>query len=39
MRDSSRETSPLKQTEDMIYIDSTGLSIEEVVEEVIKNLE
>jgi cytidylate kinase len=38
MRDSSRKTSPLKQTDDMIYIDSTGLSIEQVVEEIIKNL-
>ena len=38
MRDSSRKTSPLKQTEDMIYIDSTGLNIEEVVEEVLKKL-
>jgi cytidylate kinase len=38
-RDSSRKTSPLKQTDDMIYIDSTGLSIEEVIEEIIKNLE
>jgi cytidylate kinase len=37
-RDSSRKTSPLKQTDDMIYIDSTGLSIEEVIEEIIKNL-
>ncbi len=38
MRDSSRKTSPLKQTDDMIYIDSTGLNIEEVVEEIMKNL-
>jgi cytidylate kinase len=37
-RDSSRKASPLKQTDDMIYIDSTGLSIEEVIEEIIKNL-
>ena len=37
-RDASRETSPLQRTDDMIYIDSTGLSIEEVVEEVIKHL-
>jgi len=38
-RDSSRETSPLQRTDDMIYIDSTALSIEEVVEEIIKMLE
>ncbi|KPK03047.1 MAG: hypothetical protein AMK71_00080 [Nitrospira bacterium SG8_35_4] len=37
-RDSSRETSPLQRTDDMIYIDSTALSIEEVVEEIMKNL-
>lgn len=37
-RDSSRETSPLKRTDDMTYIDSTGLSIEEVVEEIMKKL-
>jgi cytidylate kinase len=33
-RDSSREASPLKQTDDMIYIDSTGLSIAEVVAKI-----
>ena len=37
-RDSSRETAPLLRTDDMIYIDSTALSIEEVVEEIMKNL-
>jgi len=37
-RDSSRNTSPLQQTDDMLYIDSTCLSIEEVVEEIMKNL-
>lgn len=31
--DSNREVSPLKQAEDAIKIDTTGLSIEEVVEE------
>jgi cytidylate kinase len=30
-RDSSRKASPLKKTDDMIYIDSTGLTIDEVV--------
>ena len=31
-KDSHRETSPLKQAEDAIYLDTTGLSILEVVE-------
>ena len=35
-RDSHREIAPLKQAEDAIYLDSTNLSIEEVVEEIIK---
>jgi len=38
-RDSSRQTSPLQRTDDMIYIDSTDLSIEEVVEEIMKRLD
>jgi cytidylate kinase len=38
LRDSSRKTSPLKRTDDMIYIDSTNLSIDEVVEKIIENL-
>ena len=33
--DSHREISPLKQAEDAIYIDSTNMTIEEVVEEII----
>ena len=37
-RDSSRAHAPLKRTEDMIYIDSTNMSIEEVVDTIIKNL-
>ncbi len=37
-RDSSREASPLKQTDDMVYIDSTGLSIAEVVAKIKKSL-
>jgi cytidylate kinase len=37
-RDSSREASPLKQTDDMVYIDSTGLSIVEVVAKIKKSL-
>ncbi len=38
MRDSSRKNSPLKKTDDMIYIDSTKMSIKEVVLTIIKNL-
>ncbi len=34
-RDSSRKSSPLKRTDDMTYIDSTGLSIDEVVLKII----
>jgi len=37
-RDSSRETSPLKQTDDMVYIDSTGLNIMEVVSKIKESL-
>jgi len=37
-RDSSRETSPLKKTDDMVYIDSSGLGIEEVVTTIIESL-
>ena len=33
-KDSHRETSPLKQAEDAIYLDTTGLSILEVVEKI-----
>lgn len=33
-RDSSREIAPLKQADDAIYLDSTLLSIEEVVEKI-----
>lgn len=33
-KDSHRETSPLKQAEDAIYIDTTGLSILEVVDKI-----
>ena len=33
-RDSSREIAPLKQADDAIYLDSTPLSIEEVVEKI-----
>lgn len=37
-RDSTRQTSPLTKTDDMIYIDSTKLNIDEVVEKIINNL-
>ena len=33
-KDSHREASPLKQAEDAIYLDTTGLSIQEVVEKI-----
>ncbi len=38
LRDSSRKASPLKKTADMVYIDSTGLSIEEVVGKIMNCL-
>lgn len=34
-RDASRESSPLRKTDDMTYIDSTDLTVEEVVEKII----
>ena len=34
-RDSTREIAPLKKAEDAIYVDSTNLNIDQVVEEVI----
>ncbi|MFZ5354187.1 MAG: (d)CMP kinase [Bacillota bacterium] len=36
--DTSREDSPLKAAEDAIYIDTTGKSIDEVVNEIIKEI-
>ena len=33
-KDSHRETSPLKQAEDAVYLDTTGLTIEEVVDKI-----
>lgn len=35
-RDSSRAIAPLKKAEDAIYVDTTRMTIEEVVEEIIK---
>jgi len=37
-RDSTRESSPLKRTDDMFYIDTSKLNIEQVIEEIIRNL-
>ncbi len=37
-RDSSRKDAPLMKTKDMIYIDSTNLSVEEVVTKIIERL-
>lgn len=38
-RDSSREIAPLKQAEDAIYIDSTNMTISEVVNKIIEIIE
>lgn len=38
-RDSSREVAPLKQAEDAIYIDSSDMAIEEVVEKIVGLIE
>ena len=38
-RDSTREIAPLKKAEDAIYVDSTNLSVEQVVEKIIKIIE
>ena len=38
LRDSSRESSPLTKTDDMVYVDSTGLEIDEVVSFIKNNL-
>ena len=38
LRDSSRESSPLTKTDDMIYVDSTGMTIDEVVSFIKNNL-
>ena len=37
-RDSTRESSPLKKTGDMVCIDSTGLTIDEVINEIMLEL-
>ena len=38
-RDSTREIAPLKRAENAIYVDSTNLSIEQVVEKIIEIIE
>jgi cytidylate kinase len=38
LRDSSRESSPLTKTDDMVYVDSTGMDIDEVVSFIKNNL-
>lgn len=38
LRDSTRKNSPLRKTNDMIYIDTTNLTIEEVIAEIIRAL-
>lgn len=35
-RDSTREVAPLKKAEDAIYVDSTNMTIEEVVSEIVR---
>ena len=37
-KDLTREVGPLKQADDAIFIDSTNLSIEEVVAEIIRHI-
>jgi cytidylate kinase len=38
LRDSSRETSPLQRSDDMVHIDSTNMTIEEVVNKITGSL-
>lgn len=38
VRDSTRESSPLKRTDDMFYIDTSKLNIDQVIQEIIKSL-
>lgn len=37
-RDSTRESAPLTRADDMFYIDTSKLTIEQVIEEIIRNL-
>ncbi|MDD5060437.1 MAG: (d)CMP kinase, partial [Candidatus Omnitrophica bacterium] len=36
--DSTRQTSPLRQADDAIYIDTTNLGIEQVVDKMLENI-
>jgi cytidylate kinase len=38
LRDSSRESSPLTKTDDMVYVDSTGMEIDDVVTYILNRL-
>ncbi len=38
IRDSTRDNAPLKRADDMIYIDTTNIGIDEVVEKIIREL-
>lgn len=37
-RDSTRQNAPLKRTDDMIYIDTSNLTVEEVITKIMKSL-
>jgi cytidylate kinase len=37
-RDSTRESAPLTRTDDMFYIDTSNLTIEQVIDEIVRNL-
>jgi cytidylate kinase len=38
LRDSTRKDSPLRRTKDMVYIDTSNLTVEEVIARIMKNL-
>ncbi len=38
LRDSTRNSSPLRKTDDMVYVDSTGMEIDEVVSHILDRL-
>jgi cytidylate kinase len=38
LRDSTRKDSPLRRTKDMVYIDTSNLTVEEVIARIIENL-
>ena len=39
MLDSSRETAPLKKADDAILIDTSGMSIEQVIEQILRHIQ